>query len=308
MTWYHYSMVTISSNEYMKTTLLGILPFFVIVLSLFFYINDPFFKQTGKPTIKTCPLEEKKCPDGSSVYRSGTECEFTACLTSPQLEETKLKVGQTGFVNGLAITFNSFVNDSRCPADVVCIQKGNITITVTIADEQNHTETITMTSDAEPVLFNGNAVRIISVAPEPSSQKKIQSQDYRVTFQVEKSINNEQAPKNTIASSTNEKVKLLNLKENQTIASPFTLRGEARGTWFFEASFPIEVRDGNNKPILIQAVQTKEDWMTEKFVPFTTILTFTKPTTSTGTIILRKDNPSGETSRDESVTIPIIFK
>ena len=190
-----------------------------------------------------------------------------------------------------------------------CIQKGNVTVTVSLTDEQNHSETHTMTNDDEPLFFSGNSIRIIAVTPEASSQKKIESQDYRITFRVEKATKKEPVPSPTVSSSsTNEKVKLFNLKENQVIASPFTLQGEARGTWFFEASFPIEVRDGNNKPILIQAVQTKEDWMTEKFVPFTTTLTFTKPTTSTGTIILHKDNPSGEASRDESVTIPIIFK
>lgn len=292
----------------MKTVLLGILPFFVIVLSLFFYMNDSFFQQTGKPSVHTCPLEEKKCPDGSSVYRTGTECEFTACLTTPSPEETKLKVGQTGFISGLAVTFNSFVSDSRCPSDVQCIQKGNVAVTVTLSDEQSHSKTLTMLSDAEPIIFNGQSVRIISVTPEPSSQKKIQSQDYRVTFRVEPSNQRDTPTPNVQASSTDEKVKLLNLKSGQQIKSPFTLRGEARGNWYFEGSFPIEIRDGTNKPILIQAVKTKENWMTEKFVPFSTTLTFTKPTTSTGTLILHKDNPSGEASQDESITIPITFK
>lgn len=33
---------------------------------------------------------------------------------------------------------------------------------------------------------------------------------------------------------------------NTTLTSPITLTGRARGPWYFEASFPIELRDANN--------------------------------------------------------------
>jgi hypothetical protein len=47
--------------------------------------------------------------------------------------------------------------------------------------------------------------------------------------------------------------------------------------------------------------------MTSDFVPFKAELKFSKPTTQTGTLILRKDNPSGLPQNDESVSIPVQF-
>jgi hypothetical protein len=50
------------------------------------------------------------------------------------------------------------------------------------------------------------------------------------------------------------------------------------------------------------------DWMTTNYVPFTVTLNFDKPVSSTGTLILQKDNPSGDPSKDDSVQIPVTFK
>ncbi len=48
--------------------------------------------------------------------------------------------------------------------------------------------------------------------------------------------------------------------------------------------------------------------MTDAFVPFTATLTYpAQPAGSTGTLVLKKDNPSGEPVNDMSLTIPIQF-
>src|SRR3989344_4037566 len=77
------------------------------------------------------------------------------------------------------------------------------------------------------------------------------------------------------------------------IVSPVTITGKARGTWYFEASFPITILDGNGKILGQGHAEAKSDWMTNEFVPFTATITFTKSTTTTGAILLEKDNPSG---------------
>jgi len=44
-------------------------------------------------------------------------------------------------------------------------------------------------------------------------------------------------------------------------------------------------------------------------VPFTATLTFTKPPyENSGTLILKKDNPSGLPQNDAALEIPIVFK
>lgn len=91
------------------------------------------------------------------------------------------------------------------------------------------------------------------------------------------------------------------------VESPLTVTGEARGTWYFEASFPVRLLDGNGQEIAFTPAQAQGDWMTTDFVPFVATLTFTTPSTSTGMLVLEKDNPSGESQNDASVTIPVSF-
>ncbi len=94
---------------------------------------------------------------------------------------------------------------------------------------------------------------------------------------------------------------------NATVASPLTVTGRARGTWYFEASFPVKLLDGNGNQIVIEPAQAQSDWMTMDFVPFTVTLTFPTPATPTGMLVLMKDNPSGELQNDASVSIPVVF-
>lgn len=91
------------------------------------------------------------------------------------------------------------------------------------------------------------------------------------------------------------------------VTSPLTITGQAKGGWYFEASFPVRLLDGNGNQIAIAPAQAQGDWMTEDFVPFSVTLTFTKPATPTGTLILQKDNPSGEPQFDGSISIPVNF-
>ncbi|MBP9747389.1 hypothetical protein KBD13_00420 [Patescibacteria group bacterium] len=91
------------------------------------------------------------------------------------------------------------------------------------------------------------------------------------------------------------------------IQSPTVITGEARGPWYFEASFPIEIRDANNVLLGQTIGQAQADWMTVDYVPFSATLTFTTPTTATGTLVLKKDNPSGEPQNDNALIIPISF-
>jgi hypothetical protein len=93
-----------------------------------------------------------------------------------------------------------------------------------------------------------------------------------------------------------------------TITSPLTITGSARGTWYFEASFPVELRDASGKIIAQHYAEAQSEWMTTDFVVFKSTLTFPKqPAGSTGMLILRKDNPSGLPEHDRSVEIPVKF-
>jgi hypothetical protein len=91
------------------------------------------------------------------------------------------------------------------------------------------------------------------------------------------------------------------------ISSPLVVEGKALGRWYFEASFPVRLLDGNGRELIAIPAQAQSDWMVEGYVPFKATLNFTLPSTATGTLILHNDNPSGMPERDEEVRIPVTF-
>lgn len=96
-------------------------------------------------------------------------------------------------------------------------------------------------------------------------------------------------------------------RPNQAVASPLIITGQARGTWFFEASFPIKLLAHDGQIIASGIAQAQTNWMTENFVPFTAELNFYNPATTRGNLILMKDNPSGLPQNDDALRIPVIF-
>lgn len=117
--------------------------------------------------------------------------------------------------------------------------------------------------------------------------------------QKEKIVDNEQKKSDLIS--------IKNPKNNQTISSPLIIKGEARGFWFFEASFPVRLYDGDGVLIGKGIAQAESDWMTEDFIPFSAEILFELPTTKTGTLMLEKDNPSGLPEKDDYLRIPVRF-
>lgn len=97
--------------------------------------------------------------------------------------------------------------------------------------------------------------------------------------------------------------------KDMTVSSPFVVSGKARGYWFFEASFPIELRDTHGNVLETIIAQAQGEWMTTEFVPFTANLIFTKPSSPmSAVLVFKKDNPSGLPENDDSIEIPIIIQ
>lgn len=91
------------------------------------------------------------------------------------------------------------------------------------------------------------------------------------------------------------------------VINPITLTGWARGSWYFEASFPIKVLDADGNLLGQVAAQAQGDWMTDEYVQFFASLEFTPPATATGTLVLEKDNPSGLPELASELRLPIRF-
>ncbi len=91
----------------------------------------------------------------------------------------------------------------------------------------------------------------------------------------------------------------------ELIANGTVIEGRARGPWFFEASFPIELRDEKGALLTTAIAQAEGDWMTIEYVPFRATLHFPPPASSKGTLVFKKDNPSGLPENDRSIERPV---
>lgn len=110
---------------------------------------------------------------------------------------------------------------------------------------------------------------------------------------------------NTYASQKGVKVVVYMPVKSAKVASPVGVVGEVPGNWSFEASFPIQLKDSSGKVVAQGTGQVLGDWMTDQLVPFSAKLTYTSVAPGTGTLVLQKDNPSGQASNDDSVNIPV---
>ncbi len=111
---------------------------------------------------------------------------------------------------------------------------------------------------------------------------------------------------------------LISPKAEEFITSPLEISGQARGNWFFEATFPVVLTNWDGL-IIAEHYATANppdggDWMTEEFVPFKASLNFENPYKEgdpdfmrRGSLILQKSNPSGLPEFDDALEITVYF-
>ena len=103
-------------------------------------------------------------------------------------------------------------------------------------------------------------------------------------------------------------VVLYNVQSSDLVLSPLLIKGEARGTWYSEASFPVTLTDVDGVVIASGSAIAIGDWMTEDFVPFNVELTFTAPTHNPrGLLTMHKANPSGLPENADWMEIPVDY-
>ena len=114
-------------------------------------------------------------------------------------------------------------------------------------------------------------------------------------------------PQITYTNNAEDYVRNVNIKPGQKVTSPLTVSGEAKGPWYFEANFLVKLIDANGKVLGQRGAQAQGEWMTENYVPFKVEFSFSPATTTSGTLILERDNASGLPQYDASYNIPITF-
>lgn len=97
--------------------------------------------------------------------------------------------------------------------------------------------------------------------------------------------------------------------KDSEVSSPLSVAGRARGSWFFEGSFPILIQDSYGNIVAESHATAQGTWTSKDFVKFVGNLQFSNYIKgSKASLILKRDNPSGLTENDDSIVIPIILK
>ncbi len=104
-----------------------------------------------------------------------------------------------------------------------------------------------------------------------------------------------------------DQIRLDSPRPNQELHSPLSLSGEAVGTWYFEATFPVKLVDKNGNVIAQKYATATEEWMTEAFVPFKGELSFSVSEPVEADLILVRDNPSGLPEYDDELRVPVML-
>ena len=91
------------------------------------------------------------------------------------------------------------------------------------------------------------------------------------------------------------------------VGHAFTVAGVAPGPWYFEAQFPVQVRDPKGNIVGRAPGLAAGDWQTDKLVTFTANMQVDATYHGPATLILLKDNPSGLPENDDAVSFPIII-
>jgi len=99
-----------------------------------------------------------------------------------------------------------------------------------------------------------------------------------------------------------------NPRPNQIVSSPLTISGQARGSWFFEANFPIKIIDESGDELGIAIATAEGEWMTEEFVPFAAELDFVTPESGNVILVIENANPSGLPENQKQLMIPLVVK
>jgi hypothetical protein len=87
------------------------------------------------------------------------------------------------------------------------------------------------------------------------------------------------------------------------------LSGQARGSWYFEASAPVEIQDSKKNVLETGHITAQGDWTTTDFVPFSGEIILTIPDgVTSGFIVFKNDNPSGDPSKSKEVSVPVKFE
>jgi hypothetical protein len=105
-------------------------------------------------------------------------------------KEFELKINQKVVIEGegLAVVFESVLEDSRCPKGVDCIWSGNARIRIRSSKKGQRPATIELNTDDGPKssLYLNYEVSLVELKPRPKASEAVRSHEYRAALMIKK--------------------------------------------------------------------------------------------------------------------------
>ena len=105
-------------------------------------------------------------------------------------QEFELKINQEAAIEGegLAVVFESVLEDSRCPEGVDCIWSGNAKIRIRSSKQKHAPAPIELNTNVGPKSssYLDYEVKLVALKPRPKADKPVQSNEYKATLIITK--------------------------------------------------------------------------------------------------------------------------
>ena len=105
-------------------------------------------------------------------------------------QEFELKINQEAAIEGegLAVVFESVVEDSRCPEGVDCIWSGNAKIRIRSSKQKHAPAPVELNTDVGPKSssYLDYEIKLVALKPRPKAGKPVLSNEYKAALIITK--------------------------------------------------------------------------------------------------------------------------
>ena len=100
--------------------------------------------------------------------------------------EFELRIGEEALLDGgqLSVTFTDLLADSRCPADVTCVQEGNAEIEILVQGDEGERRISLNTSRnmTRSERYGLYRITLTQLVPYPRTDRPVENRDYGATL------------------------------------------------------------------------------------------------------------------------------
>lgn len=175
-------------NTFAQIIILIVLVVLGIIATSIFKTKIPLVPPVTDEPI-ACTMDARMCPDGSYVGRQGPKCEFAACPAplATSTSSVSARIDERVQIGAFSITPRQVLEDSRCPANVQCIQAGTVRLRVEVGlASASTTKTVDVTLDTPAALDTGStSIKLSEVAPVAVAGTNIATSTYQFTFIIQ---------------------------------------------------------------------------------------------------------------------------